>query len=57
MLFIAGAGRSGTTRLRLLLDAHPSFTITPESRWLPVAIQILAHSPEKTAVFHAASLR
>jgi hypothetical protein len=49
MPFIVGVGRSGTTLLRLLLDAHPSLAMTPETHWLPGAIQILAHSPEKIA--------
>ncbi len=31
---IGGAPRSGTTLLRLMLDAHPDLAIPPESNWL-----------------------
>ena len=33
-VFIAGCGRSGTTYLRTLLDAHPDIVIPPESLFL-----------------------
>ena len=32
--FIVGVMRSGTTLLRLMLDAHPQLTITPETKFL-----------------------
>lgn len=32
--FIVGVGRSGTTLLRLMLDAHPQLAIPPEFNWL-----------------------
>ena len=32
--FIVGAGRSGTTLLRLMLDAHPRLAIPPESHFV-----------------------
>jgi len=32
--FIVGAPRSGTTMLRLMLDAHPSISVPPESHFL-----------------------
>ncbi len=38
MPFIVGVGRSGTTLLRLLMDAHPDLAITPETHWLSDAI-------------------
>jgi hypothetical protein len=31
--FVVGVGRSGTTLLRLLLDAHPSLAIPAETSW------------------------
>jgi hypothetical protein len=38
--FIAGAGRSGTTLLRLMLDAHPELSIPPETGFIPVVSKI-----------------
>ncbi len=35
MPFIVGAGRSGTTLLRLMLDAHPDLAIPPETHFIP----------------------
>jgi sulfotransferase family protein len=34
-VFIVGSGRSGTTMLRLMLDAHPDLAIPPESHFIP----------------------
>ncbi len=36
--FIVGVGRSGTTLLRLMLDAHPEMAIPPETHFLPPMI-------------------
>lgn len=33
--FVVGIARSGTTLLRLMLDAHPDLTIPPETHFLP----------------------
>jgi hypothetical protein len=33
--FIVGAGRSGTTLLRLMLDSHPQLAIPPETHFIP----------------------
>lgn len=33
--FIVGAGRSGTTLLRVMLDAHPDLAIPPETHFIP----------------------
>jgi hypothetical protein len=33
--FVVGIARSGTTLLRLMLDAHPELTIPPETHFLP----------------------
>lgn len=38
--FIVGVGRSGTTLLRLMLDAHPELTIPPETHFLPKAANV-----------------
>ena len=37
--FIVGVGRSGTTLLRMMLDAHPDLTIPPETHFLNPLIQ------------------
>ena len=37
--FVVGVGRSGTTLLRLMLDAHPQLAIPPESHFIPQFIQ------------------
>jgi Sulfotransferase family len=37
--FIVGVGRSGTTLLRLMLDAHPDLAIPPETHFLPELIE------------------
>ena len=37
--FVVGVGRSGTTLLRLMLDAHPELAIPPETHFMPVFIQ------------------
>jgi hypothetical protein len=33
--FIVGVGRSGTTLLRMMLDAHPELAIPPETHFIP----------------------
>lgn len=35
--FIVGVGRSGTTLLRLMLDAHPEMCMPPETGFIPAA--------------------
>ncbi len=42
MPFVVGVGRSGTTLLRLMLDAHPELAIPPETHFLPALIYLLA---------------
>lgn len=37
--FVIGVGRSGTTLLRLMLDAHPGLTIPPETHFVPALIR------------------
>ena len=36
--FVVGATRSGTTLLRLMLDAHPELAIPPETHFIPKVI-------------------
>ena len=36
--FVVGVGRSGTTLLRLMLDAHPELAIPPETHFIPELI-------------------
>jgi hypothetical protein len=37
--FVVGVGRSGTTLLRMMLDAHPALAMPPETHFLPQFIQ------------------
>ena len=37
--FVVGVGRSGTTLLRLMLDAHPRLAIPPETQFVPELIE------------------
>jgi hypothetical protein len=37
--FVVGVGRSGTTLLRLMLDAHPELAIPPETHFIPALIK------------------
>ena len=39
--FIVGVGRSGTTMLRLMLDAHPALVIPPETHFVPDLIDAI----------------
>jgi len=49
--FIVGVGRSGTTMLRLMLDAHPDLAIPPETHFVPALIDAIAAgaTPEQAA--------
>jgi glycosyltransferase involved in cell wall biosynthesis len=49
--FIVGMGRSGTTLLRLMLDAHPDLAIPPETHFIPSAIKACRKSPEPREAF------
>ncbi len=40
MPFVVGANRSGTTLLRLMLDAHPDLAIPPETHFVPNLIEL-----------------
>ena len=37
--FVVGMNRSGTTLLRMMLDAHPELTIPPETHFVPDLIR------------------
>lgn len=52
--FIVGVGRSGTTLLRLMLDAHPELAIPPETHFIPGAA---AAANELSSDPHRAFLR
>ena len=45
--FVVGMNRSGTTLLRMMLDAHPELTIPPETHFVPDLIKA-AREPEAT---------
>lgn len=53
--FVIGVGRSGTTLLRLMLDAHPELAIPPETRFVPRLIAA-ARPPDATAADLVATL-
>jgi Sulfotransferase family len=39
-VFVVGCPRSGTTLLRLMLDAHPDLSIPPESHFIPLVWRV-----------------
>jgi hypothetical protein len=39
-VFVVGCPRSGTTLLRLMLDAHPDLAIPPESHFIPLVARV-----------------
>ena len=45
--FVVGVNRSGTTLLRMMLDAHPQLTIPPETHFVPELIEA-AEDPSPT---------
>ncbi len=42
--FVVGVNRSGTTLLRMMLDAHPELTIPPETHFVPELIEAAEES-------------
>lgn len=40
MPIVVGVGRSGTTLLRLMLDAHPDLSIPPETHFVPAVLEL-----------------
>jgi hypothetical protein len=51
--FVVGVGRSGTTLLRLMLDAHPQLTIPPETHFVPAVIERCREGGDAEAVLDA----
>ena len=51
-VFIVGVARSGTTLLRLMLDAHPQLAIPPETHFIPKLIKACerADDPRRAAL-------
>lgn len=39
--FVVGMNRSGTTLLRMMLDAHPDITLPPETHFVPTVIKAM----------------
>jgi Sulfotransferase family len=50
---VVGVARSGTTLLRLQLDAHPELAIPPETHFAPVARRIAGAGGGPGELFHA----
>src|SRR5256885_9395255 len=46
--FIVGMNRSGTTLLRMMLDAHPELTIPPETHFVPEVIKAFKRTDKTT---------
>ena len=44
--FVVGVARSGTTLLRLMLDAHPELAIPPETHFIPKLAKALGEVPK-----------
>jgi hypothetical protein len=57
--FIVGLGRSGTTLLRLMMDAHPELAIPPETQFIPALIEACRKSenPRETYLNELSSHR
>jgi sulfotransferase family protein len=51
--FIVGVPRSGTTLLRLMLDAHPELTIPPETHFIPAVIRACRKGADAAHVANA----
>ena len=49
--FIVGAERSGTTLLRLMLDAHPELAVPPETHFIDRAAQECRDAPDPRRAF------
>jgi hypothetical protein len=52
MPFVVGVARSGTTLLRLMLDAHPDLAIPHETHFIPAAIALEDSGPASREAFH-----
>jgi Sulfotransferase family len=49
--FIVGVGRSGTTLLRLMLDAHPDLAIPPETTFIPHVVETCQDAADPWSCF------
>jgi hypothetical protein len=49
--FIVGVPRSGTTLLRLMLDAHPDLAIPPETNFVHLAAEACEHASDPRQAF------
>ncbi len=49
-IFVVGCPRSGTTLLRLMLDAHPEVAIPPESHFIPQVARVRARYDQASGV-------
>ena len=56
-IFVVGAGRSGTTLVRSLLEAHPRLAVTPETHFLAIWGQRAAEGFEAAWAGYLASRR
>ena len=52
-VFLVGVARSGTTLLRLMLDAHPELAIPPETHFIPQVIRACKEPEPHSAAFDA----
>lgn len=48
--FVVGVNRSGTTLLRMMLDAHPELTVPPETHFVPELIEAAESNPTPEAL-------
>jgi hypothetical protein len=55
--FIVGVARSGTTLLRLMLDAHPELAIPPETGFIPAALAASRAGGKSREAFFEAIVR
>jgi hypothetical protein len=56
MPFIVGSGRCGTTLLRMMLDAHPTLAIPPETHFIPTLASVFSDpSKDLDEFLHALS--
>jgi hypothetical protein len=53
--FVVGAGRSGNTLLRMMLDAHPEMAIPPETVFWVAALERAAGAADPAAAFVSAA--
>ena len=48
-IFVVGVARSGTTLLRLMLDAHPQLAIPPETHFIPQVVRACEEGEDPAA--------